>query len=90
MNHNAGNTFAVYGLEILKHAVLLLLYQTASETLSVKEIRERLGLHHKSLGTNLIRDVLEFLKEEETVEDEDWGLIGHWRITEKGVSVIEG
>ena len=31
MNHNTRNTYAAYGLEILKHAVLLLLYQTSSQ-----------------------------------------------------------
>ena len=49
-----------------------------------------MGLHYERLGANLIRDILEFLKEEETVEDAGWGLIDRWRITEKGISVIEG
>ena len=89
IHDTARNTFAAYGLDILKPAVLLVLYQTDAETLSVKEIREQIGLDDENIGNNLIQGVLEYLKAAETVENDGWGLIGRWRITEKGRYVIE-
>ena len=97
MNDNARNTFASYGLEILKHSVLLVLYQayletpshlSNSKTLSQKKIREHLGLQRVGVANDLILGILEYLKKEKTVEyaaGEDY-----WSITKKGVSVIEG
>lgn len=54
INDTARNTFAAYGLDILKHAVLLVLYQTNAETLSTKEVREQIGLDDENIGNNFI------------------------------------
>lgn len=92
------NAFASHGLEILKHSVLLVLYQAHLETpshfsesklLSQKEIREHLGLQHVGEANDLIRGVLEYLKVEKYVEHDFWAIRGQWRITKLGISVIE-
>ena len=81
MNNNTRNEFASYDLDILKRSMLLVLYQARLETpshfsepktLSQKEIREHLGLQHVGEGNDLIRGVLEYLKEEKNVEHEFW------------------
>lgn len=91
------NIFASHGLEILKHSVLLVLYQLHLETpshfphsqsLSQKEIREHLGLQHVGKGNNLIRGILEYLLTEESVVYYLDG--GRWSISKKGISIIEG
>lgn len=96
MNQNTHKTFANYGLEILKHAVLSVLYEHAvSGTpafLRQDEIRERLGIPRTKpiAGKRLNRltaGVLEHLKEEKSVK---YNKKGGWKITEKGVSIIEG
>ena len=95
MNDNTRNTFASYGLEILKRSVLLVLYQQPLDdtgkhrrTLHQNNIRQQLGIP-KQIYTpnNLVRGILDILEEDEYVEFFVGGL---WRITEKGVSVIEG
>ena len=97
MNDNVRNTFAAYGLEILKRAVLLVLYEEtdpypSKRILKAEKIREYLSIPKpckKSVNVNsLTRGVLDHLRHEKHahhyVDQEAWG------ITEKGVSVIEG
>ena len=99
---HARNTFAAYGLEILKQSVLLVLYdetETADEVsmyaqgliLTAGAIRERLDiLRPRVVSGNvnaLIQGVLDHLQHH--------GQAHHyhsqgWAITAKGVSVIEG
>lgn len=95
MNENTRNAFASYGLEILKRSVLLVLYQqpldyagTHRRTLSQDTIRQRLGIPKQLYTPNrLVRGILDILQDDEYVDF--CGRGGHWRITEKGVSVIE-
>ena len=88
MNDNARNTFAAYGLEILKRAVLLVLYEEHKygerRRLLRKEIGERLGIENND---RLIEGILWELYEDEYVDN--WGN-QRWYITPRGISVIEG
>ena len=97
MNHNTRNEFASYGLEILKRAVLLVLYEEtdpypSKRILKAEKVREYLSIPKpckKSVNVNsLTRWVLDHFRHEKHayhyVEQEAWG------ITEKGISVIEG
>ena len=100
---NTRNTYASYGLEILKRAVLEVLYEGTDvapirgssndhgRLLEAGEIRERLGLPHSeyiaSSTSALIHGILGYLK--------DNGYAHHyvrqgWQITNEGVSLIEG
>ena len=95
-NDYTPKTSAQWGLEILKRSVLEVLYQQSLEvgdsplrSVSQKEIRQRLGLQHVGTNNDLVRGVLEYLKEEEAVEYLFWGR-GHWAITPDGISLIEG
>ena len=91
MNDNTRNAFAAYGLEILKRAVLLVLYDARDEGfIRQGKIRERLripGVNPKAGNLNsLFFGILSYLKAD--------GYAHHkvrrgWKITEKGVSVIE-
>ena len=90
---NTRNTYASYGLEILKRAVLEVLYQQQKDTEELRaqsslrptDIRERLDLPRR--GT-LIHEILMHLKADGHVE---WlGSNGRWDITENGIKVIEG
>lgn len=95
MYQKTRNDFAAYGLEILKRSVLLVLYDAKQESAAPKrlkagEIRQRLNLpYNQSPSGNvnaLTQGVLDDLKRN--------GLASHavrdgWRITEKGVSLIE-
>lgn len=89
------NDFASYGLEILKHSVLLVLYEAKhkDELLQAQEIRRRLGIPQakdERMGhTSLVFGVLSYLKDEEKVA-QFWSGSYTWQITEKGLSVIEG
>ena len=89
------NDFASYGLEILKHSVLLVLHEAKNkgELLQPNEIRHRLGIPHaktERLGhANLILATLRYLKDEDKVDDHWVGGVTAWQITEKGVSFIE-
>ncbi len=93
MNGNTRNEFASYGLEILKRAVLEVLYQQQknAEKLGVQSslqptgIREQLGLPRR--GT-LIREILMHLAGDGHAEK--LGPSGRWNITENGIKVIEG
>lgn len=96
MNQNTRKTFASYGLEILKQAVLPVFYEHAvSRTpafLRHDEIRERLGIPRTKpiAGKRLNRltaGVLEHLKEAKCVK---YNKKGGWQITDEGVSIIEG
>ena len=94
MNDKTRSDFASYGLETLKRSVLLVLYQQPLDyagkhrrTLSQNTIRQRLGIPKQLYTPNrLVRGILDILQEDEYVE---FFGEGHWRITEKGVSVIE-
>ena len=89
---NTRNTYAAYGLEILKRAVLEVLYQQQKDaeelhgqsSLRPTDIRERLDLPRR--GT-LIHEILMHIKADGHVE---WlGSNGRWDITENGIKVIE-
>lgn len=87
------NTYAFYGLEILKRAVLEVLYQQQkdAEELRVKSslqptgIREQLDLPRR--GT-LIREILMHLAGDGHAER--LGSSGRWNITGNGIKAIEG
>ena len=101
MNNKTRNEFASHGLEILKRAVLLVLYEGTDivnlgspygpeRTLTAGAIRERLDIlqpQRVCASTNsLMHGILDHLYHE--------GHAHHyvglgWGITEKGVSVIE-
>ena len=93
MTENTRNTYAAYGLEILKRAVLEVLYQQQKDAeelpgqffLQPTDIRERLDIPRH--GT-LIHEVLMHLAADGHAE---WlGSSGRWDITENGISLIEG
>lgn len=94
MNNNTRNAFAADGLDILKRSVLLVLYRQPLDytgehrSLHQNKIREHLGipkpLHEKH---RLIPGILDLLENDEYVESYS---VAHWRIREKGISVIEG
>ena len=91
MTDNTRNAFASYGLEILKRAALLVLYDARDEGfIPQRKIRERLGIPRvdPSAGNwnSLFFGILSYLKAD--------GYAHHkvrrgWQITEKGVSLIE-
>ena len=86
------NTVACYGLEILKYAVLLVLYEDNSHhaTLTRSSIGDRLQMRKPGGRTvdnrELIGGILLFLQEEELA---DKNAFGRWQITAMGRSVIE-
>ena len=96
------NDFASYGLEILKHSVLLVLHEAKDkgELLQPNEIRHRLGIPHAKTErrghANLILATLRYLKDEEKVDDHWLGGATAWQITEKrriihrGLSLTSG
>ena len=93
MTENTRNTFASYALEILKQAVLEVLYQQQkdAEELGVQSylqptnIRQRLDIPRRG---PLIREVLMPLAVDGHAER--LGSRGQWKITENGIKVIEG
>ena len=91
MNDNTRNTFASYGLEILKRCVLLVLYDARDEgIIPQREIRERLGITrvNSSAGNwnSLFYGILSYLQVDGYAHHE----VGYgWKITEDGVSLIE-
>ena len=97
MNDNVRNTFASYGLEILKHSVLLVLYQQPLDgggkhrrPLKQEKICRQLGKPWRTYdrkGQGLVCGILAHLEYDKYVEDFGGG---EWRIAEGGVSVIEG
>ena len=94
MNENTRNTFASYGLEILKRSVLLVLYDAALRNeglIEQHEISNRLDIPYVPNASgntySLIQGILDQLKLDGFAHHEvDCG----WQITEKGVSLIEG
>ena len=102
MKDRIRNEFASYGLEILKRSVLLVLYKKTDtvyeespfgpeRTLKPSEFSKTLGISPPRVPSSerhaLFYGILDHLRED--------GLAHHyvhigWRITEKGVSVIEG
>lgn len=94
MNNKTRNEFASYGLELLKYAVLEALYKERANRwkgLLRIQISERLGIptpsEYFSANADLIGGILWHLEEDGYVEDTGGN---RWRITEKGVSYIEG
>ena len=95
MNQNTRNAFASDGLDILKRAVLLVLYEAKQESpygtiLTAGEIRERLDLPYQRFPSGnvnaLTQGVLDHLKQERHASHD----VGYgWSITEQGVSLIE-
>ena len=104
MNKNTRNAFAFHGLEILKRAVLLLLYEqyvsgpSHRQSLTIKEIGEQLDIRPLEEDTNRPRGKHAYMN------GLTQGILAHlldkklvkwlgknglWQITEKGVSVIE-
>ncbi|MDE0084329.1 MAG: hypothetical protein OXU23_01350 [Candidatus Poribacteria bacterium] len=95
MNGNTRNTFASYGLEILKQAVLIVLYEEQTsgdpQNLTRLQISERFGIKKpggKDIdNVSLIEGILYHLREDRVVES---NAVNRWWITEKGISLIEG
>jgi len=94
-HENIHSAFASSGLEILKLAVLIVLYQEQAsgrlQKLTRLQISERCCI--KKPGDNaidnvpLIEGLLFHLLEDEVVES---NAVSRWWITEKGISLIEG
>ena len=86
---------ASMGLELLKRAVLLVLYKQPLDwggqhrrPLRQDAIRKRLDIPKRLYHSNrLMRGILEILEDDDYVE---FMGEGRWRITEEGVPVIEG
>lgn len=99
MTDKVRNDFAIYGLEILKRSVLLVLYEAdqlsvRDKTVSMREIRKRLSLPQLkrseiSVGnpTDLVRAILQHLYKDKLV---DHPVHDGWEITSKGVEFIDG
>ena len=96
MTTKTRNDSASYGLHLLKNAVLGTLYDRRCQSirslylprsLSMKEVRENLGLPHVGVHNNLIRGILNYLQADEFVEEVSAPI--RWQITEKGVKFIE-
>ena len=94
MNENTRNTFASYGLEILKRSALLVLYEETRDGGLIKQdvVRVRLGIPKIDYSLDparhnaLIFGILMHLKDDKYA----YHNVGYgWQITEKGVSVIE-
>lgn len=85
---------AIHGLELLKHSVLCVLYEEhlgENRRLRRIEISQRLGIK-KPDGLDadnipLIEGILIHLQEDEVV---DSNAVNRWRITEDGISHIQG
>ena len=105
MNENTRNAFASYGLEILKRAVLLVLYEqyvsgpSHRRSLTIKEIGEQLDIRPLERDTNRPRGKYAHMNGlthgilAHLFDDDqvEWlGEKGLWQITEGGISVIEG
>lgn len=101
MNNKTRNVFAAYGLDILKRAVLLVLYEgteiadnvspyAQGRILTADAIRQRLDIPRPRLISGnvnaLIQGVLDHLQHHRHAHH--YSRQG-WAITEKGVSLIE-
>ncbi|RKU21058.1 hypothetical protein C6499_22830 [Candidatus Poribacteria bacterium] len=94
MNKYTRNTFADMGLEILKRAALLVLYDTTSPSeglIQQDEVRKRLGIKNvdtfdSARHNALIYGILSHLRDDGYA----YHNVGYgWRITEEGVLLIE-
>ena len=95
MNKYTRNAFADMGLEMLKRAVLLVLYDTTSPfegLIKQDEVRKRLGIKKIDYSVDpgrhnaLIFGILMHLKDDGyAYHNSGYG----WRITEEGVLLIE-
>ena len=94
-HENIHSAFASSGLEILKLAVLIVLYQEHAsgglQKLTRLQISERCCIEKpgdKAIdNVPLIEGILYHLREDEAVES---NAVSRWWITEKGISLIEG
>lgn len=92
---NIHSAFASAGLEILKLAVLIVLYEEQAsgrrQKLTRLQISERCSIKKpgdKAIdNVPLIEGLLYHLREDEVVES---NAVSRWWITEKGISLIEG
>ena len=91
MTDNTRNEIARHSLEILKLAVLDVLYQqpldytgTRRSTVSAAKIRERLDIPQPA--NRLMRGMLDILENDKYAVSVGFGA---WQITNKGISVIE-
>ena len=93
MNDNTRNDFASYGLEILKYAVLDVLYEARYEgPIQLTAIREQLDIpkvdeNSDARDSSLIYGILTHLQDD--------GYVAYyrrpgWKITDEGVKSIEG
>lgn len=93
MNNRTRNDFAIYGLEILKYAVLDVLYKQRASGRNLLRIHISVHLDlptpgpYTAFNADLIGGVLWHLEEAGYVECTG-GL--RWRITEEGIVFIEG
>lgn len=101
VNTETRNGFASSGLELLKYAVLHVLYLQHLWTvdavidsenfpqpyLRLRQIREELGLPHVGVNNDLVKGVLNYLKEDGYVDSYTGDL---WKISEEGVEFIKG
>ena len=90
------NKSAAYGLHLLKRAVLSVLYDRRQWSIqygipryymSMKDIRERLGLDNVSGYNDLMRGVLNYLRKDGYVEELLTPI--RWQITKKGIQSFE-
>ena len=93
MNNNARNVLVHHALEILKQSVLLVLYEQPLDYIGRKQslhqntIRKQLSIPKPIYTPNrLVHGILDILENDKYVEPYS---VAHWRITEKGISVIE-
>ena len=93
INEKMRNEFASHGLEILKLAVLHVLYEAykkrngADGSLATWHIIHQLGMEDVTGSRTLVRGVLYHLREDDCVKEAGYQ---YWIITEEGISVIEG
>jgi len=98
MNDQTIEYIAYLGLDMLKRSILLVLYQQhlkagpngplASPALSLKNIREQLGLKHVGVSNDLVRGVLNYLMHMKYVENSTI-FSNRWQITDSGIAFIE-
>lgn len=92
MTNKIRNDFAAYGLEILKHSVLLVLYEEENlgrEYQLAHRITQHLGippLPSNSGGALLVTDILKRLHIDKMVKYTTTGV----EVTAKGIEFIEG
>ena len=100
MNDRKVEYIADRGLDMLKMAVLLVLYERhllagdngphVSSDMPMRHIRQRIGLEPVGVSNDLVRGILNYLSEDGYVEESLRYALGRWQITKKGVKFIEG